>query len=232
MFYKEDKAWQDWLEVFDANYETDNYENGFRAWCMKKSHELVERPFGPKDFFSNVLEIGAGSGIHHQFVRHKYSKYTMSDHNPKILDKACARFESREIKKITFQLLEGESLPFGDEVYDRVVAVHVLEHIYRPHLAIKEWSRVIRDGGVISVLIPTDPGIAWRFGQTIGARPSAIKRGLAYDYIMAREHVNSCTNLLALLRHYFPHGSEGWWPLPISSVDLNLFVAFNAKIVK
>lgn len=101
-----------------------------------------------------------------------------------------------------------------------------------PHLALKEWRRVLKHGGVISILIPTDPGLAWRLGRHFGPRKNAIARGIAYDYVMAREHVNSCNNLIALLRHYFPGSKEAWWPFPIASIDLNLFFAFHATVDK
>jgi phosphatidylethanolamine/phosphatidyl-N-methylethanolamine N-methyltransferase len=91
---------------------------------------------------------------------------------------------------------------------------------------------VLKDGGTLSILIPTDPGMAWRLGRHLGPRRNAIAQGIAYDYVMAREHVNSCNNLVALLRHYFPRSRESWWPLRVPSIDLNLFFAFHAKVVK
>jgi hypothetical protein len=58
------------------------------------------------------------------------------------------------------------------------------------------------------------------------------KLGFEYDYIMAREHVNSCHNLIALLKYYFPIHSAHWWPLPFNSINFNLFFCFNAKVKK
>jgi hypothetical protein len=47
---------------------------------------------------------------------------------------------------------------------------------------------------------------------------------------MAREHVNACNNLIALLHHYCQDTRERWWPLPVPSLDLNLFYACHATI--
>jgi len=69
-------------------------------------------------------------------------------------------------------------------------------------------------------------------GRHFGPRKNAIALGIAYDYVMALEHVNSCNNLIAILRHYFSEAKEAWWPFPIASIDLNLFFAFHATIKK
>jgi ubiquinone/menaquinone biosynthesis C-methylase UbiE len=147
-----------------------------------------------------------------------------------MLDIAKNRIDATGRGRIRFELQQGEALAFADQSVDRLIATHVLEHIYQPHLAIKEWRRVVRHGGVLSILIPTDPGLAWRLGRHLGPRRQAQAKGMAYDYVMAREHVNSCHNLVAILRHYFPDAREAWWPLPVASIDLNLFFAFHAKI--
>ncbi|MCV2361817.1 class I SAM-dependent methyltransferase, partial [Paucibacter sp. TC2R-5] len=134
--------------------------------------------------------------------------------------------------RLGFEVQSGGVLSYSDNAFDRLVATHVLEHIYQPHLVLKEWQRVLKHGGVLSVLIPTDPGLAWRLGRQLGPRKNSLKKGIDYDFIMAREHVNSCHNLVAILRHYFPGSKEGWWPLPIPSIDLNFFFAFHATIDK
>lgn len=49
---------------------------------------------------------------------------------------------------------DGKNLPFGDESQDYVFASHVLEHIYDPCGAIKEWMRVLRTGGHLVIIVP------------------------------------------------------------------------------
>lgn len=66
----------------------------------------------------------------------------------------------------------------------------------------------------------------------MGSRKNAIAQGMAYDYLMAREHVNSCNNLIALLRHYFPEHTEAWWSISILAIDLNLFFIYHAVVKK
>ena len=157
---------------------------------------------------------------------------TAKSANPKTLEVANRKLAGTHGGKVSFEVQTGNRLSYSDNTFDRLVSTHVLEHIYQPHLVLKEWYRVLKPGGVLSILIPTDPGIAWRLGRHLGPRKHAIAQGIAYDYVMAREHVNSCNNLIAILRHYFPESKEAWWPLPIPSIDLNLFFAFHATVNK
>ncbi|WP_236213573.1 class I SAM-dependent methyltransferase [Metapseudomonas otitidis] len=230
--HNEDKAWIEWREKFSELYDVSNYSSSLQSSVMRASHKLVEKPFYDRDHFDRVLEVGAGTGEHLPFVRHSFDEYTLTDLDPKTLEVAKRKLAGNPNGKVTFEVQTGSELAYPDNTFDRLVATHVLEHIYRPHLALKEWRRVLKHGGTLSILIPTDPGMAWRLGRHFGQRKSAMAKGIAYDYVMAREHVNSCNNLIAILRHYFPGSNERWWPLPIPSIDLNLFFSFNAIVDK
>lgn len=229
---EDDKAWIEYREKFADVYDDSNYSSPLQSKVMRASHRLTERAFGKQSHFNRVLEIGAGTGEHLPFVRHKFDEYTLTDMDPKTLEIAKNKLGEHSTGKIHYQVQPGEGLDYADSTFDRVIATHVLEHIYQPHKALKEWYRVLKHGGVLSILIPTDPGVAWRLGRHLGPRRNAIAQGIAYDYVMAREHVNSCNNLIAILRHYFPNKKESWWPLPIASIDINLFFCFHATIQK
>ncbi|WP_349972429.1 class I SAM-dependent methyltransferase [Pseudomonas caspiana] len=228
----EDQAWTEYRERFSEVYDDANYVSPLQAFVMRASHRLVEKDFTCADYFSKVLEIGAGTGEHLPFVKHGFGEYTLSDMDHKTLEVAKAKTTALARGKLLFEVQKGGQLDYSDNTFDRVIATHVLEHIYQPHLALKEWIRVLKPGGTLSILIPTDPGMAWRLGRHLGPRKNAIAQGIAYDYVMAREHVNACNNLIAILRHYFNRAQEHWWPLPVPSIDLNLFFSFNTTIKK
>ncbi len=228
----EDHAWLDYRSKFADVYDKSNYTGSLQTAVMRASHRLTEKRFQKHDHFFKVLEIGAGTGEHIGFVRHGFDQYVLSDLDAKTLEVAKSKLGGKFGNKLLFETQSGEKLSYADNSFDRLIAAHVLEHICQPHLAIREWRRVVRNGGILSILIPTDPGIAWRLGRHLGPRRNAIAQGIAYDYIMAREHVNSCNNLIALLRHYFPERTESWWPFPVPSVDLNLFFVCHAVVRK
>jgi ubiquinone/menaquinone biosynthesis C-methylase UbiE len=228
----EDEAWTDYRRRFADVYDEANYGSSVQGRVMQAGHRLAERPFDAGLNFEHVLEVGAGTGEHLPFVRHGFERYVLTDVDEKSLKVARRKLVGRHEGKLSFELQADGRLTYADNSFDRLVATHVLEHIYQPHLALKEWRRVLKNGAVMSILIPTDPGLAWRLGRHLGPRRKATQQGIAYDYVMAREHVNSCNNLIALLRHYFPGMREAWWPLPVPSMDLNLFFAAHAIMTK
>jgi len=210
-----------------GNYDQSNYDANMAGSVLMRSHALLERDFGPDRHFGKVLEVGAGTMVHLQSIRHTFDSYIASDMNADLIA-AAARRPLRE--GVELQRLEGGALPFADGTFDRLIATHVLEHIPEPHLALAEWVRVLKPGGTLSLILPCDPGLAWRLGRHFGPRRRAQAAGLDYDYYMAREHVNSIYNLRQLVRYHLPDRKEAWWPLRIPSPDLNLIYCVNAAV--
>ena len=232
MLEDEDKAWIDQRENLFEVYDDYNYSSRLQSFVMKASHKLSEKVFGENIHFDRVLEIGAGTGEHLPYVRHTFDEYILTDLNAEILAVAKNKLSVSNYGALKFEQQSADSLSYSDNTFDRVVAVHVLEHISEPHIALKEWSRVLKNNGVLTILIPADPGLAWKLGRHLGPRRKAVAKGVPYDYLMAREHVNSCNNLIAILHYYFPESTDSWWPLPIASVDLNLFYVFHTVVNK
>lgn len=227
---KEDQAWLDYRERFAGVYDEANYASPLQAFVMRAGHRLAEKQFNSANHFARVLEVGAGTGEHYPFVHHSFGEYVISDSDPKALAVARKKLSREKPGTLRFEIQSAQKLDYPDNSFDRLIAAHVLEHIYQPHLALKEWRRVLKPNGVLSVLIPTDPGVAWRIGRHLGPRRKAIAQNIPYDYVMAREHVNASNNLIALLRHYFVPMKTAWWPTPIPSIDVNLFFVFHAIV--
>ncbi|HSM42956.1 MAG TPA: class I SAM-dependent methyltransferase, partial [Afifellaceae bacterium] len=154
--------------------------------------------------------------------------YWLTDGNPNMLDKARARFG--DDGRFRYQCEDATRLSFATGSFDRLIATHVLEHLVHPHEVLREWARVVRPGGTLSLVLPCDPGLAWRLGRHLGVRRRAESAGIAYDYWMAREHVNSIFNLVTFVRYYYDDYRETWWPLRVPFADLNLIYAVNLRV--
>jgi SAM-dependent methyltransferase len=66
--------------------------------------------------------------------------------------------------------------PIRDSQYDCVLACHCLEHIANPLRALSEWRRVLRDDGLLFLILPhKDGGFDWR-------RPTTSLAHMIQDY--------------------------------------------------
>ena len=216
-----------WSSDYSDKYEHLNYGNNLAGRVLSHSHKLIEKQFDESVTFERVLEVGAGSGVHLNFVRHMYEEYLITDQSLEMLKANVSTIEYP--KKVKLEQADAANLQYDDDSFDRLIACHVLEHINSPQDVLREWARVVKPGGVLSLVLPCDPGLMWRLGRSFGPRKNSLKSGLDYDYIMATEHVNSITNLVTIIRHYFNNRSESWWPLYVPWSDVNLIYTVNIQ---
>ena len=227
---KPDPDYDDYVRRWSELYEKNNYDEGLAGYFLSKSHEWSEKSFGPDHHFPKVLEVGAGSGVHIRYIRHSFEEYWLTDLNPPMLDAFKLPSSVKMRGQLFRQRENATALSFPDATFDRVIAAHVLEHLYKPHEVLREWVRVLKPGGLLTLLLPCDPGVAWRLGRYASARKKFVDAGIEYDYWMAREHVNPINCLVSFVRHYFTDITEEWRPLLLPSIDLNLFYITHIRI--
>jgi phosphatidylethanolamine/phosphatidyl-N-methylethanolamine N-methyltransferase len=227
----EDPVWVRYQNEFAEHYHEVFYEsNPIIRFVQEAGHRLVEKPFTKTEHFPRVLEVGAGSGEHLYHVRHSYDEYIVSDLNSDIIEQSKSRYGDQA--KLTFQVQNCSQLDLPDNSIDRLISIYNLEHMAKPYLVLKEWKRVLKPGGMLSISIPTEGGLAWNLGRYLTTRRTFIKKGFDWDYIIARDHVNSCPQLLAFIRHYFTNRQESWFPTGIPLHHVNLVYAVNIKVNK
>ena len=93
--------------------------------------------------------------------------------------------------------------------------------------------RTLKTGGVLSISLPTDPGIIWRLGRKF-IKYFTLKKtyrisGDEFEYMNATEHVNSIFNLISIIKFNYKNSiEEHYHPFLIKSADINLF--YNVHI--
>lgn len=226
---EEDQMWTSWQEAAPRIYEKTYYAgNPLVSKVNLAGHTQIEKPFGSDKHFANVLEVGAGTGYHLQKVKHKFDRYMMTDISADLLEQARKRYNGRS--DVGFEVQDATKLTYEDASFDRLISVYNLEHLPQPHRVLKEWRRVLKPGGVMSISIPLDGGVAWRLGRHLTTRKSFAREGLDLNYIIAREHVNPSYNLISLIRHYFKDVDENFFPLRVPMVDINLVYSCNIRV--
>lgn len=110
---------------------------------------------------ARVLEVGCGEGEIARRLRARWPDVTGLD-----LPDAGLRQAWQSVDDVAFLHGDAERLPFGDQAFDVVVAVEVLEHLRDPARGLAELARVSRKHLVLSV--PREP--IFRMGNLAAGR--------------------------------------------------------------
>ena len=218
---------KDAFKKLDARYNTHLY-TGLLGYAMRYSHRQLEK-FNGKKKYSKVLEIGAGSAPHIDYLKHDYDEYFVAETS----DHALEFYKG--MKNIKAYSYDGTDLPFNNNFFDRIIISQCLEHINEPEKFLLEMMSKLKEGGILSISLPTDPGLLWRLGRLF-IKYFIVKKTYniskeEYEYINATEHVNSIFNLISLIRYNFKNKiDESFLPFKIKLVDINLF--YNVHIAK
>ena len=211
----------------NTRYRTHAY-TGLMGIFMNHCHKQLENVQMPKKM-SMVLEIGAGDSPHLEYLKHDFDEYHIIETSDYALE------NKEENTKIFKKKYDGKKIPYPDETFDRIIISHCLEHIPFPENFLFEMMSKLRKGGMLSISLPTDPGLLFRLGR-LYLKLFSIKKKYKitseeFDYMNATEHINSIFALRSLIKYHFKGNiKEFYLPFRIRLVDLNLF--YNVHIIK
>jgi SAM-dependent methyltransferase len=171
-----------------------------------------------------TLEIGAGLGAHLAFEDLAAQDYFAVELRSDMAARLEQRFPACRVVKGDCQ----ERLPFSDAGFDRVLAIHVLEHLPNLPAALREIRRVLRPDGQLCVVIPCEGGLAYSLARNISARRIFEKRyGQSYDWLVQSEHVNLPAEIIEELERDFVIKHRRFFPLHIPVTTLNLVIGLT-----
>ena len=112
-----------------------------------------------------------------------------------------------------------QEIALGDG-YDCIFSVAVLEHLADLPFVLTRAGLLLRAGGTFRAGFPSEGGLlwglAWRLTTAIEYR---LKRGLDYGAIMRHEHLNTASEILMLLGHFYEHVEVSRFPLPFEHLS-------------
>jgi SAM-dependent methyltransferase len=171
-----------------------------------------------------TLEIGAGTGGHIAHEDLSGQTYHCIELRQHLADLIMQRFPQVHAVVGDCQ----RNIPFENNFFNRVIVTHVLEHLTDLPAALDEIQRVMAPGGLLSVVLPCDPGLAYGFARKISSERLFRKRyGMSYDWFIHREHINSPEEILTLLRQRFRRLHMTYWPLRVPIVNMNLCIGIT-----
>lgn len=210
---------------------------------MKHWHEVLPKKYGVLDDFNHgypvrhaprdfrtTLEIGAGLGEHLA-----YEKLTEEQERNYVAlemrENMAARIRERFPKVQTHVGDCQGRLDFADGSFDRILAVHVLEHLPNLPAAVREMHRLCHpEGGMFSVVIPCEGGLAYTLARRISAQRIFEKRYCQpYDWFIKREHLNVPEEILRELAPWFEVVHRSFYPLRLPLVACNLCIGLTLR---
>jgi len=213
-----DDFMQHWHEVLPRRYKiVDDFNHRYPV------------QHAPKDF-SRTLEIGAGLGEHIEYERlspEQTKQYVALELRPNMAETIQKRFPDVQVAVGDCQT----RLPFSDNYFDRIIAVHVLEHLPMLPSAVLELFRVCdKQKGVLSVVIPCEGSFAYNLARRISAQRQFEKRyKQSYRWFIEREHLNKPAEIISELQQRFTIKHRGFFPIPIPATFCNLCIGLTLR---
>jgi ubiquinone/menaquinone biosynthesis C-methylase UbiE len=205
---------------------------------MRYWHEVLPKRYGiveefnqryvvrhsPKGFVT-TLEIGAGTGEHLEFEElsaEQRANYVAVDIRENMVGEIRKRFPG--IHAIVGDC--QQRLDFDDGHFDRIVAIHVLEHLPNLPAAVREMHRVCsKERGVVSLVIPCEGSWAYTLARRISAQRIFEKRyHQPYDWFIRREHLNRPFEIFGEMAPYFERIHQTYFPIPLDFEFCNLCI--------
>jgi phosphatidylethanolamine/phosphatidyl-N-methylethanolamine N-methyltransferase len=219
-------------ESLRAEYQKLSTNKSLSGRLLNYSHYLLEKTL-VKNKYSKIIEVGSGFGTHFEYIRSNFDYYLMTDYSDVMFKEIKTKhIDAIKSGKLAIEIQDARKIKYDDSEFDRLIATHVLEHLADPVDVLSEWNRVVKNQGIISIVLPCDPGLLWRFGRNLGPRRNAIKEGFEYDYQQAAEHINSIFNLVTFIKYHFSSIQEKWYPSFLPFADINLFYICHIKVNK
>jgi SAM-dependent methyltransferase len=203
---------------------------------IKLWHEILPNEYGFVENFNHtypllskgkagerVLEIGAGIGEHLNYEISDWKEYICVELRAEMAHVIRERFP-----KVNVVVQDCQTdLPFEDNYFDRVLAIHVLEHLPDLPSALHQIRRVLKPHGFFSICIPCEGGIAYRLAREISAKRIFKKHFPRWDYeqlIVATEHINRPQEILDEILPLFKIVHKRYFPFWVPSLHFNLIV--------
>lgn len=204
---------------------------------MRYWHEVLPRRYVALDHFNHrwpattarcgerTLEIGAGLGDHLEaepdFAKQDYVAVELRSEMAASIRKRDARVE---VLVADCQ----QRMPFDDDSFDRVLAIHVLEHLPDLPSALSEIERVLRPTGRLVAVIPCEGGFAYALARRISAERIFKRRyNMSYRWFVESEHINRPGEIVEECNRHFDLVRRRYFPLRVRVQTLNLVIGLE-----
>jgi SAM-dependent methyltransferase len=180
------------------------------------NHTFAARSFRPG---ISTLDLGAGLGEHLEFEDGRAGDYVALELRPEMAAEIAARYPY--VTTISGDVERGLEFEVGH--FDRVLAIHVLEHLPNLPAVLEELRRLLKPGGVLLVVLPCEGGALYTLGRRLTTQRVFEKRyGVSFDWCIASEHVSTLPEIVRELDDRFARRETAWFPSRVPTFHANV----------
>jgi SAM-dependent methyltransferase len=209
-----------WHEVLPQKYsliEVFNHKTG-----IKIDNNLPDK--------YKTLEIGAGIGGHIGFENLEKQEYYALELRQSMANILKEKFPAVNVVVGDIQ----KNMNFSENYFDRIIAVHVLEHLPDLPSALKNIKNLLKPDGFCDFVLPCEGSFAYSLARRISAKRIFEKKyKCSYDWFVKSEHINTYYEIIEEI------GKAGYkviwkkfFPFPVNLVFCNLVVGLKCIINK
>ena len=141
----------------------------------------------------------------------------------------CRRWSLRLLAGLFAAGIVAGSAQAEQPTYARIISVAVLEHMTSLPLELARSGLLLKSEGLFQAGIPSEGGFLWWLGWRCTTGISYwVRNHLDYGVVMRHEHVNTESEILALIHHLFGYVKVTRFPLPHE--HLSLFAYIEARM--
>jgi SAM-dependent methyltransferase len=210
---------------------------------MKHWHEVLPKRYGliekfnhlypvrhARPGFQRTLELGAGLGEHMEYenlTAEQEAAYVAVDIRENMVAQLRERFPRVHAMVADCQ----QKMPYPDGHFDRIVAVHLLEHLPNLPAAVAEMRRLCDKAlGQVEVVMPCEGGLAYSLARRISAQRIFERRyKQSYRWVVEREHLNKPSEIIPVIEEFFTITHRSFFPLAVPSITLNLCIGMTLR---
>lgn len=203
---------------------------------MRYFHETLPQDHGRIENFNHTyaarsqrpgrtLEIGSGLGDH---IR--YEDLAQQEYHAVELREEMAQAIKRDFPGVETVVADCQDrLPYEDAYFDRVLAIHVLEHLRNLPAALDEVRRVLKPNGRLVVVIPCEGGWMYNLGRRVTVKRTFERRyNTSYEWHIKSDHVNEPGEIFEEVRRLFRIEGAEYFPFRVPTPHLNVVIGFTA----
>lgn len=189
--------------VGHANLETISENHRFNDWMYNQIKTRLEENMG------NILEVGSGLGTFSEKIFRDMgssSHLMLTDFSTRYVQSLKTRYSSFQNVSVDRMDLNNreEYSKIGYGKYDSIIALNVLEHVRDDVLALQELYKMLKNGGILIVLVPCHKFLFNVIDEKLGHYRRYTKKELLCK-------INE-TNFTVVCMHYFnTAGMVGWF---------------------